>query len=240
MSSGKLATPRINPADSDYHKDGEPETKPKSTRAKKSKHDPDIEQRPKRTRSRAPLAWKARLERAITQRYSDLHFPNPCANQSYRMFLLRRERIDDGDTPQETFELAGTTGNVYRITIKQIPHCTCPDADNGNICKHIIYVLRLILRAPATIEYQAAFLVSELKQIFEDRRTHRKAVDGDCPVCFMELDDHENVIWCKAECGNNIHKECFEKWVESNAGKEIRCVYWSVQSLSSDCHFTHY
>lgn len=33
------------------------------------------------------------------------------------------------------------------------------------------------------------------------------------------------ILWCKAACGNNIHKSCFEQWAKSQAGKEVRCVY---------------
>lgn len=166
------------------------------------------------------------------------------------MFLLERERRDDGDIPQEIFELAGSTGNVYYVTIKQVPDCTCPDSCNGNICKHIIYVLRLILRAPPDIEFQSAFLVSELKQIFENSpevehtsdhdhadEIHRKPVDDHCPVCFTGFEAHEDIIWCKAACGNNIHKECFRQWARSNQGKQVCCVYWLALNRSLVWYF---
>lgn len=32
-------------------------------------------------------------------------------------------------------------------------------------------------------------------------------------------------MWCKAACGNNIHKGCFEQWARSQKGREVRCVY---------------
>ena len=59
---------------------------------------------------------------------------------AFRMFVIDRSRGDTQGIPEETIDLAGTTGNVYRITICQSPSCTCPDSLKGNQCKHIVYV----------------------------------------------------------------------------------------------------
>lgn len=56
--------------------------------------------------------------------------------------------------------------------------------------------------------------------------SNRKEVSGDCPICFTEFaPDTDEIVWCKAACGNNIHKQCFEQWAKSQSGKEVRCVY---------------
>jgi hypothetical protein len=34
----------------------------------------------------------------------------------------------------------------------------------------------------------------------------------------------EEIIWCRAACGNNIHKQCFEQWAASKPGR-VSCVY---------------
>jgi hypothetical protein len=57
-----------------------------------------------------------------------------------RMFVISRTRSDTDSIPQETIEIAGTTGNIYHVTIGLLPSCTCPDNNKGNQCKHIIYV----------------------------------------------------------------------------------------------------
>lgn len=115
----------------------------------------------------------------------------------------------------------------------------CPDNRKGNQCKHIVYVLYNVLKAPAELQYQLAFLSSELCEIFarapalpstedanKNNPSNRKAIDGDCPICFTEFEpDNEEIVFCKAACGNNIHKTCFEQWAKSQAGKEVRCVY---------------
>lgn len=35
--------------------------------------------------------------------------------------------------------MAGTTGNLYTVTIGKVPSCSCPDNQKGNQCKHICY-----------------------------------------------------------------------------------------------------
>jgi hypothetical protein len=55
---------------------------------------------------------------------------------------------------------------------------------------------------------------------------NRKPVEGDCPICFMEFESKEEIVWCKAACGNNIHKKCFDQWAATSAESGVRCVYW--------------
>jgi hypothetical protein len=100
-------------------------------------------------------------------------------------------------------------------------------------------VLHNVLKVPSHLEYQLAFLSSELRDIFQnappsptdgastDDNGKRKEISGDCPICFMEFDPaSEEIVWCKAACGNNIHQTCFRQWAASQAGKQVRCVYW--------------
>lgn len=56
------------------------------------------------------------------------------------MFVIDRNRSGSDDIPQEIFDLAGSTGNVYQVNIGLVPSCTCPDYKKGNQCKHIVYV----------------------------------------------------------------------------------------------------
>ena len=55
--------------------------------------------------------------------------------------------------------------------------------------------------------------------------SNRKAIEGDCPICFTEFASAEDIVYCKAACGNNIHRECFEQWARSKSGHDVRCVY---------------
>lgn len=86
--------------------------------------DKDEEKRLRVFRKKAPLSYLEKLRRATSQ----------------RMFVIDRTRGGTDEVPEETIDMAGTTGNIYSITISQIPHCTCPDNRKGNQCKHIVYV----------------------------------------------------------------------------------------------------
>jgi len=159
------------------------------------------------------------------------------------MFVLDRVRQGTDEAPEETIEMAGSTGNIYHVSINKLPSCTCPDNRKGIQCKHIVYVLHNVLKAPEHLQYQLAFLSTELREIFvqappppssqnsaekadPDHPSNRKAIDGDCPICFTELDaEDKDIVFCRAACGNNLHRECFEQWARSQAGKAVTCVY---------------
>ncbi len=146
---------------------------------------------------------------------------------------------------EETVTLTGSTGNIYTTTIARQPRCDCPHARAGHApCKHIVYVLARVLRARYDLVYQLALLRGELREVLagaplsssaggSDGR--RKPVDGDCPICFceMEVDGRkgEEVVWCRAACGQNVHRGCFETWAatkrrqQADGGGEVTCPY---------------
>ncbi|KAB8214124.1 hypothetical protein BDV33DRAFT_183350 [Aspergillus novoparasiticus] len=195
----------------------------KSLSAKRSPGEGIPERRARVFRRKAPQTFLQRLNRATTQ----------------RMFVLGHTVTGADDVPEMSFDIAGTTGNIYKIVIGKEPTCTCPDARKGNQCKHICYVLVNVLKAPQHLQYQLAFLSMELREIYEgsslsreqtkvddDNGGKRKAVEGDCPICFMEFEpDREEIVWCRAACGNNIHKTCFQQWAVTQHSQGVRCVY---------------
>ncbi|KAI9697034.1 MAG: hypothetical protein M1836_004995 [Candelina mexicana] len=222
--SGVMGSPLKGSADTTTnceHK--EAKTSLKRRKPKATIEDGGEEKRLRRFRSSAPKTYQEKLERAVTQ----------------RMFVIGRTRRGTPEVPEEAIDLAGTTGNIYQVTIGKEPMCTCPDNQKGNQCKHIIYVLVNVLKAPDHLRYQLAFVSSELREIFahapapladakndEDHPGKRKPIEGPCPVCFLDLEaDTDDIVWCKAACGNNIHKHCFEQWAASQRGKEVKCVY---------------
>jgi hypothetical protein len=167
------------------------------------------------------------------------------------MFVLERERgveevchAHHNDCPCETIDIAGSTGNVYTVTISHLPSCTCPvgifkKKGSEELCKHALYVLHNVLKAPAHLKQQNAFLTSELREIFSnapalpsttvDEETemdgNRKPVEDDCPICCMEFDeDEDEIVWCRAACGNNIHKACFDQWAKTRPTK-VTCPF---------------
>lgn len=88
-------------------------------------------------------------------------------------------------------------------------------------------VLVRVLKVPPELQYQLAFLTTELRAIIAqappipsasatnaDGPGNRKPIEGDCPICVVEFEpaDGEEIVYCKAACGNNVHKQCFEQW----------------------------
>ncbi len=37
--------------------------------------------------------------------------------------------------------------------------------------------------------------------------------NDECPICFeLMINEKNNILFCSTSCGNNIHKNCFDKW----------------------------
>ncbi|KAH0836295.1 hypothetical protein AYO21_11483 [Fonsecaea monophora] len=205
-----------------------PGKKSTSTASKKTKGEQVDEKRLRRYRSKPPASFLVKLERA----------------QNQRMIVLGRNRKGRAGVPSEDIDIVGSTGNIYTVTVSHLPACTCPDSLKGNECKHKVYALNTVLKAPLHLQYQLALLTSELEEIFahappiptdlcRNAKGNRKPTNGECPICYMELDEgHNELVWCKAQCGHNIHKSCFDQWAKCQAGKGVRCVYcrtpWEV------------
>lgn len=210
--------------------------KPRTTKGKTSPGAPTPEKRARVFRKRPPKSFLERRHRAITQ----------------RMCVMNHTVTYVDGAPEIAFDIAGSVGNVYKTVIGKIPYCTCPDNQKGNHCKHICYVLINALRAPEHLQYQLAFLSEELRQMYEESPLskenaepeestdgNRKPVEGDCPICFMEFDpEKEEIVWCRARCGNNIHKTCFEQWARTQRAQGVRCVYcrspWEDEKAALD------
>ncbi|KAA8903174.1 hypothetical protein FN846DRAFT_954388 [Sphaerosporella brunnea] len=186
--------------------------KSKAVRTNKNNTKATVEKRPKRYRDHPPNSVAERLERAKHQ----------------RMFVLSRSGQQG---LSETFTMAGSTGNVYTIRIGPVPNCDCPDGGKNGTCKHILYIMHKVLKAPEHLVYQAGLLSDELAEIFAkaprgdtEKTAGQKPLDQDpCPVCFCPFEKGEQVVWCKAQCGSNIHKSCFMQWKKTRP-EAVTCV----------------
>jgi len=165
------------------------------------------------------------------------------------MIVLSRTRTS---AVSEDIAIVGSTGNIYTVTIGHLPSCTCPDHGKGNECKHKVYALHTVLRAPDHLVYQLALVTEELESVFaaappiptdtvsdDDKDTatsKRKPIEdgSECPICYMDMLGTEELVWCKAACGNNMHKNCFDQWAASQRGQTVKCVYcrtpWEVDA----------
>jgi hypothetical protein len=104
-----------------------------------------------------------RIRRAVTQ----------------RLYLMDEKDNSVPDSLARVYTVLGSTGNVYDVTVQKFPNCTCPDAERGNLCKHILFVFLKVLRLDrhSPLIYQTALLQSELQDMFEaaDRHAAQRA-----------------------------------------------------------------
>jgi len=245
-ATGKRRAPIYD--DGDYEAPQRPQTPPRSSKKRKSspevidltgdspppqrahprkrgKRDNDApvaEKRARVHRKHAPQSYLTVKERALTQ----------------RLTVLSRERCGSDNVPEEDVLIAGSTGNVYTVSIGLEPSCNCPHAKKGNQCKHIVYVMLRVLKAREEIAYQLALLSSELREVIKNAPPipgvetdgkdgtekagedgNRKPIEGECPICYDELGSKEDTVYCKAGCGNNIHKACMRNWMAASSGK---------------------
>ena len=52
-------------------------------------------------------------------------------------------------------------------------------------------------------------------------------MEGDCPVCMDEINSNEPTTYCRAQCGNNIHVQCFDEWRKNavRSGEDVLCMF---------------
>lgn len=120
-----------------------------------------------------------------------------------------------------------------------------------------------VLKAPENIAYQRALLTSELREVFKNAPPipdahaesstdgNRKPIEGDCPICkpcgldpfntllitllgYEEFEtDKEAIVYCRAGCGNNVHKNCMDSWGKASKGK-VTCPYCRCNWFDTD------
>lgn len=56
------------------------------------------------------------------------------------------------------------------------------------------------------------------------------------PICFEDLGESslQDTVFCKAMCGNNIHKECFDQWARSKRQEGVEVTCGTPPSLAPD------
>jgi hypothetical protein len=168
-----------------------------------------------------------------------------------KIFLILTHEYDD-DCLERKYEVMGTTGNVYTVTICRTPTCSCPDyVTRHKRCKHIYFVLTRIMRIKEDQEDIAHYTDEDLQDMFDNipqivdnlkvdttKLTKFKNLkngtfehlmktitpDDVCPIC---LDDmyccEEELIHCKYSCGNALHKECFDMYNKKQ--HTVKCLF---------------
>lgn len=170
--------------------------------------------------------------------------------KTQKIYMVDNSNIDD---LTKTYDVMGTSGNIYTVTVSNKPTCTCPDfMSRGKRCKHIYFVLIRIMKVDSSDEDQGEYSNDEIKNMFGkipdvinsltvspdlkdkwknmkgtgDKKSieiSQKPLDDVCPVCIDDLDNGESLVYCKFSCGKNIHKSCFDQWCKVK--KEKKCIF---------------
>lgn len=153
---------------------------------------------------------------------------------------------------KKNFSVLGSTGNVYTVTIQDIPTCTCPDYTmRHQRCKHIYFILlKVMLINVATVD-KLVYSNAELSNMFdnmqkiaatlyipEDKQKEYnilgamnaaqnllvpiKNEDDVCPICLDDIKNGEPYDYCKYACGNPVHNQCFAMWTKNQ--KNSTCI----------------
>jgi len=162
--------------------------------------------------------------------------------------------IPKDDLLQREFIVMGSTNNVYHVSIKNKPTCTCPDyTTRYKRCKHIFFILLRIMKIskedqdtysdeelnamftniPKVIDYMC--IDKDLKLKYDAKKKQlvnstlikdQKNLDDDCcPICLDDLTNGESLVFCKYSCGKNIHSNCFDMMNKKKENKDIICVF---------------
>jgi hypothetical protein len=163
-----------------------------------------------------------------------------------KIFLINFKK---GSMNDLEFTVMGTTKNIYIVYICESPKCTCMDFKiRHKRCKHIFFILRKIMKVNNTIEDNKIFSREELiemitnipinitSSVINDITSNKKIISTDiivkmkiiddediCSICFDNLNNGEELDYCKYKCGKAIHAECFKIYCEINAMKCINC-----------------
>ncbi|KAF6843077.1 SAP domain-containing protein [Colletotrichum musicola] len=158
------------------------------------------------------------------------------------MYII--QKIDKGTSGDERvcFKVQGSTDNLYTVIIAKRNDCDCPSATYNNIsnCKHVIYVLTHVFRAPAELLPQKTLFTKELEKLIADAPKvlpTQSEVDNDpyfkdgkpeskdgksCPVCYKDFAGDSETVCC-AMCGHHIHSGCFDVYARQTSGWGTKC-----------------
>ncbi|KAG6872400.1 hypothetical protein C0995_009990 [Termitomyces sp. Mi166 len=199
-------------------------SRPRNAARTRRKADPDVpppEKRGARFKNSCPQNILDRVERVMSQRF----------------FMIDRQR-EPGDL-KESFSVLGSTGNVRthsrEITANTLALLTteleqifaeAPLAPNAFANPQIREAhARAMGKATGTPDAQSS----------SKRRI--PGSDDDCPICYEGMHGvGETLLTFCEECGNALHKQCFEQWktASMNSGKDLTCVFcrarWAVSS----------
>jgi len=119
---------------------------------------------------------------------------------------------ETSDGTNDVFEINGSTGNTYIVTIESEKQSTCTCCDfqkRRKMCKHIMCVLMK----------HYGLNISQLDQLDKNeyhglndvlRTSFKYDISDECPICFQKIDNI--FVWQCDQCKNNFHFACISDW----------------------------
>eukprot|EP01135_Chromosphaera_perkinsii_P004479 Nk52_evm3s284 gene=Nk52_evmTU3s284 len=217
------------------------ETKQKGKKAKdsKKKKEPE-EKRARRFRSKCPSSVQERMSRALGQKMylvarnkdHDLMEKFSILGSTGNVYTVCIDKIPNCDCPD--FGKGHTCKHILFVFLKVLKQAQTSS---------YIYQLALLEKELVEIFTSAppdptsAWACAEARRAFNKHNSiessdipedapegnNRKPIEGDCPICYEEMDPSQTVVYCKRGCGNNVHLDCFNRWKKSLRGKTATC-----------------
>lgn len=78
---------------------------------------------------------------------------------------------------------------------------------------------RTSVESPAPSPVQPSTPVSESSRPACRNHTLRKSITDGCPICFDPICCPDDAVWCRGQCGQNLHRDCFRQWMEHINGE---------------------
>ncbi|KAK9856244.1 hypothetical protein MYU51_000979 [Penicillium brevicompactum] len=153
-----------------------------------------------------------------------------------------KRQLDDSQTSlEETTPTPKKRATPKKVTTPKDPQTMANDrVSRARTQKQVVPNLMLLNALSATEDLlsKTRFTKEDLNNMLEspvlkrveahraaqNKQGTRKAVEGECAICFMEMGAREKIVWCQFGCGNNLHDSCFKKWSKASGGT-ARCVY---------------
>lgn len=150
------------------------------------------------------MSDSARISRALSQ---PLYLMSARIHREYLLELM----------------VMGNSGTAYKICFQNTHFsCSCPDNETRYVtCKHMYFVLYRVLRLsrdepipdPKELEwFLRKFITDEYvgnKSVSTEIQGEDARIPDECPICFEELHGSGPLVYCRAECLQSLHQECY-------------------------------
>ena len=163
-----------------------------------------------------------------------------------KLYFIDSNNIDDY---RKEFNVMGSTGNVYTVSISNETSCTCPDYKQRHArCKHVFFILLRIMNVNENDVDQNKYSNAEIKDMFDNmpgiieelkigntlknkynqktpKNTKVKLLGMDdlCPICLEDMNNGEEYDYCQYYCGRAVHINCFDMCKGQNGNNCVFC-----------------